>query len=207
MTKNETRAQTVAQRPNFQTLEKMSTAVIEKFQTLELFQKAKTIGVYMPLLDEVDIRPLFVSAGAQAITPAKTLPDNSKPKGGANSPSEPKKTFFIPAFDKSIGSYRMAKYMPELKKGKFGIPEPAELVFAPKELDLILVPGITFDRLGNRIGRGGGFYDRLLPQYRAVRIGVCFDFQCLQNIPTEAHDCQMDLLVTNTKILKFAMNS
>lgn len=207
MTKDEIRAQIAGNRPDFQTLEKMSATVIEKFQGLELFQKAKTVGIYMPLPDEVDIRPLFVSAGAQAITPAKTLPDNSKPKGGTNSPSEPKKTFFIPAFDEALGSYRMAKYTPELKKGKFGIPEPAELVFAPKELDLIVVPGIAFDRSGNRIGRGGGFYDRLLPQYRAIRAGVCFDFQWLENIPAETHDCQMDLLVTNTKILKFEMNS
>jgi len=59
---------------------------------------------------------------------------------------------------------------------------------------------------GRRIGRGGGFYDRLLPQYRAVRAGICFDFQCLEALPAEEHDIRMDLLVTETKILKFATN-
>lgn len=131
-------------------------------------------------------------------------------------------SFFIPAFDESLGGYRMAKYTPELKKGKFGIPEPERPVWAgPDELDLILVPGVAFDTAGGRIGRGGGFYDRLLPQYRAVRVGICFDFQCLEphcigahsffqgldGLPIEPHDCRMDWLITESKILKFAMNS
>jgi 5-formyltetrahydrofolate cyclo-ligase len=86
--------------------------------------------------------------------------------------------------------------------------EPAVPVFGVEdELDLIIVPGVAFDLAGRRIGRGGGFYDRLLPQYRAVRAGICFDFQCLETIPAEEHDIQMDLLVTERQILKFALNS
>lgn len=135
----------------------------------------------MPLADEVNIAPLFRIPG---------------------------KTFFIPAFDETSGRYRMARLTTELKKGRFGIQEPVEPVFAAaNELDLIIVPGVAFDRAGRRIGRGGGFYDRLLPQYRAVRAGICFDFQCLPDIPAEQHDIQMDFLVTETKILKFEMNS
>ncbi|MBL7016925.1 MAG: 5-formyltetrahydrofolate cyclo-ligase [Kiritimatiellales bacterium] len=190
MTKAEIRAH-VAQAKKFQPLERLSEQVVEKLQTLELFQQAKAVGAYMPLPDEVDIRPFF-----------QTL----------------EKQMYIPAYDEKSGGYRMAKYTPELKKGKFGIPEPLNPVWAEAdELDLILVPGVAFDRAGGRIGRGGGFYDRLLPQYSAVRAGICFDFQCLpvlsdegveaEEIPTEPHDCKMDLLIMESEILKFAMNS
>ncbi len=170
MTKFDIRKQIAASRPNFQTLEKMSAAIIEKFQGSELFQQAKTVGAYIPLPDEVDITPLF-----QCL----------------------EKTFYIPAFDEAISSYRLAQLTDELNPGKFGIPEPANPVFAPEELDLIIVPGVAFDRTGNRIGRGGGFYDRLLPQYHAVRVGACFDFQCLGTVPSEPHDCRMDVVVSS----------
>lgn len=180
MTKDQIRAQIAARKKSFQTLEKPSCAALKNVQSLEIFQQTKTIGTYMPLPDEVDVTPLF---------------------------QDPEHQFFIPAFDETLATYRMAQYMPELKKGKFGIPEPEHPVWAgPDEIDLILVPGIAFDCSGNRLGRGGGFYDRLLPQYRAIRVGVCFSFQILEKIPPESHDCRMDLLVTDSKILKFAMN-
>ena len=204
MTKAEIRAQITAQRPDVQTLEPLSTTVLKKFLRSEIFQQANAIGAYMPLPDEVDVRPLFNCGSARGVAP----PKNTALKGRANSPSEPPKQFFIPAFDEALGSYRMAKYTPELKKGKFGIPEPAAPVWAEKnDLDLILVPGVAFDRYGNRLGRGGGFYDRLLPLYSAKRIGICFEFQISDKIPAEPHDCRMDFLVTESKILKFAMNS
>ncbi len=208
MTKDEIRHQIAASRPDFQTLEKRSAVIVEKFRLLELFQQAKTLGAYMPLPDEVNITPLldFGSAGGIA------LPEHSKSKGGASSISEPptpcKKTFYIPAFNEASGGYQLAELTPELKSGKFSIPEPANPVFAPEKFDLIIVPGIAFDRAGNRLGRGGGFYDRLLPQYHATRVGVCFDFQCLpllsdegvevEKIPVEPHDCNVDLLVTES---------
>jgi 5-formyltetrahydrofolate cyclo-ligase len=179
--KNEIRRQVASQRPDFQTLEELSEQIVKTFQTLELFQTARAVGAYMPLPDEIDISPLFPSR---------------------------EKTFYIPAFDADSGMYRMARLTPELKKGRFGILEPAEPAFATEdEMDLILVPGMAFDRAGGRIGRGGGFYDRLLPLYRAVRVGLCFDFQCLETLPTETHDVRMDRLVTDQEILKFAMNS
>ncbi|MDD3276568.1 MAG: 5-formyltetrahydrofolate cyclo-ligase [Kiritimatiellales bacterium] len=181
MTKAEIRKQIAALRPDFQILETLSASVIKKFQSLELFRSARSIGAYIPLPDEVNLSPLFESLQT---------------------------TFYIPAVDETAGIYRMARLTTELKKGRFGILEPAVPVFAAEdELDLILVPGIAFDRTGRRIGRGGGFYDRLLPQYSAVRAGICFDFQCLEEIPAEIHDIRMDWLVTETQILKVAMNS
>ena len=214
MNKSDIRKLIAARRPDFQTLEKLSAKIVQKFQCLEnkmgggsasfqgleLFQRAKTVGAYMPLPDEVDITPLFEFGSAGGVA----LPINFEQIGGANSPSEPptlrEKTFYIPAFDEASGIYRLAEYSADLKKGKFGILEPASPVFAPEEIDLILVPGVAFDLTGNRIGRGGGFYDHLLPQYRAVRAGICFDFQWLEKIPSEPHDCKMDFVVTESRI-------
>ena len=206
MTKDEIRKQIAASRPDFQTLEKLSAAIVKKLQILELFQKAKTVGVYMPLPDEVDVTPLFGFGSLGELA----LPKTSKPIGEANSPSAPLiqhgKTFNIPTFDEAFDGYRLAQLTEEVQIGKFGIPEPKELVFAPETLDIIIVPGVAFDHDGNRIGRGGGFYDRLLPQYRALKIGVCFEFQCLENIPFEPHDRPIDLLITESKTLKISMN-
>jgi 5-formyltetrahydrofolate cyclo-ligase len=187
MTKAEIRAQMAKQKKSFQGLETLSAVVIEKFQTLELFRSVKTVGAYMPLPDEVDVSLLFQCLETNCV--------------GAQ-------TFFIPAFDESFGSYRMARLTAELKKGRFGILEPAVPVFAgADELDLIIVPGVAFGQDGFRLGRGGGFYDRLLTFYQTIRVGLCFDFQCLETVPTEEHDAKMDVIVTNTRILKFAMNS
>ena len=83
----------------------------------------------------------------------------------------------------------------------------APVFAAEDELDLIIVPGVAFDHAGHRIGRGGGFYDRLLPQYRAVRVGICFGFQYLETIPAQEHDIRMDWVVTETGILKIELNS
>jgi len=170
MNKAELRQHIAASLPDVQTLELLSTQIVKNIQRLELFQTAKTIGAYMPLPDEVDIRPLFQGL---------------------------EKPFYIPTFDKDSGGYRLAKSDGELKKGKFGILEPANPIFAPRTLDLILVPGVAFDRAGCRIGRGGGFYDRLLPLYRAVRVGICFEFQCVEDIPVEPHDCSVDRVISH----------
>jgi 5,10-methenyltetrahydrofolate synthetase len=181
MTKAEIRAQIAERKRSFQCLEALSAVAVKKFQGLEIFKTAKTIGAYMPLPDEVDVRPLFET---------------------------PNKVFYIPAFDEASGGYRMARLTTELRKGRFGILEPTAPVFAAEdELDLIIVPGVAFDRAGHRIGRGGGFYDRLLPQYRAVRAGICFGFQCLETIPAQEHDIRMDWVVTETQILKITLNS
>lgn len=150
------------------------------FQSITLFENAKFIGTYMPLPNEIDTIPLFKNS---------------------------EKTFFIPAFEKKTKTYRMARYTSNLQKGKFGILEPKDPVWAERdELDLILTPGIAFDKKGNRLGRGGGFYDRLLPQYKAIRAGICFDFQLLEKIPSEPHDCKMDFIITPSHVFKCQLN-
>ena len=72
----------------------------------------------------------------------------------------------------------------------------------PQTIEVAIVPGIAFDRKLHRLGRGGGFYDRLLPQLKAYRIGVCFDFQMFDEIPSSAEDVAMDEVVCESEGLR-----
>lgn len=80
--------------------------------------------------------------------------------------------------------------------GDFNILEPQNEPYKG-DFDLIIVPGVAFDRKGNRLGRGRGYYDRFLCQHLDVkRIGICFDFQLLEEIPTEPFDITMDEVIS-----------
>lgn len=91
-----------------------------------------------------------------------------------------------------------------LELGSFHIEEPtgSETV-SPDEIDLIVVPAVAYDRRGNRLGRGKGFYDRLLAEARATKIGVGYEFQLLDQLPAEPHDVPMDYVITQKLTLKF----
>lgn len=92
-----------------------------------------------------------------------------------------------------------------VRTGAFGILEPLEIKknnTKEKEIDLIIVPGIAFDRQKNRMGRGKGYYDRLLASLCVPKIGVCFDFQLFDQIPTEPFDKKMDALITEKEVIR-----
>lgn len=79
------------------------------------------------------------------------------------------------------------------------IPERCEFVDA-NDMDVILVPGVVFDEAGYRIGYGGGYYDRYVLNYKKGKlISLLFDEQIVHHVPTEAHDCPVDIIVTPTK--------
>lgn len=84
-----------------------------------------------------------------------------------------------------------------LTTGAYGIMEPVGVPFLDYEsITVAVVPGIAFDAQGNRLGRGRGYYDRLLPQLtHAYKIGLCFPFQLVSNVPTAATDIRMDEIV------------
>ena len=67
------------------------------------------------------------------------------------------------------------------------------------QFDLVLVPGMAFDLQGNRLGRGQGFYDRLLAKTSGVKCGVAYDFQLLKNIPAETHDARVSFIFTPSR--------
>ena len=82
----------------------------------------------------------------------------------------------------------------DLCVGKYGIKEPTgEAYTYYNNIDVAVIPGVAFDVEGNRLGRGKGYYDRILPLLTsAYKIGLCFSFQIADNIPTETHDMKVD---------------
>lgn len=90
-----------------------------------------------------------------------------------------------------------------LKPGAHGILEPCEVLEEahPETMDLIVVPGIAFDPRGHRIGYGGGFYDRLLKLTRGYKVGLAFQEQIVENLPDEAHDVPLDLIITDQTLI------
>ncbi|EMR73395.1 5-formyltetrahydrofolate cyclo-ligase [Thermoplasmatales archaeon SCGC AB-539-N05] len=93
----------------------------------------------------------------------------------------------------------------ELSPGAYNILEPKnkQNVADVNTIDLVLLPGIAFDKRGNRIGHGAGYYDRLLGKYlHAKRAGLAFDFQIVDTIPVEKHDVAIDIIITENRIIK-----
>lgn len=86
----------------------------------------------------------------------------------------------------------------DMKIGTYGIEEPIGETFTDyASIDFIAVPGVAFDLKGNRLGRGKGYYDRLLPHIpSACKAGICFPFQLVEEVPAESFDCGMDIIIT-----------
>jgi 5-formyltetrahydrofolate cyclo-ligase len=96
------------------------------------------------------------------------------------------------------------RYNPEaMHKGSFNIDEPdGDCVCSIDDIDLIVVPGVAFDSKCNRVGRGKGYYDRLLSANHATTVGIAYDFQVVDNIDVEPHDVPLDILITDKHTYK-----
>ena len=113
------------------------------------------------------------------------------------------KTLCLPRFEAKSDTYKPAIIRDlehDLASGKFGIlePTPGCSIINTSHMDLTLVPGLAFDKHGWRLGRGKGFYDRLLAGLDGVRIGIAFDHQWLETVPHETLDQKMDWIITPT---------
>jgi 5-formyltetrahydrofolate cyclo-ligase len=167
-------------------LEKISPAVraVESMELCERLktqmQSAHTILFFAPLPDELDLWPVLELSLALGTTCA--LP-------------------FFDAEKKIYGAKEIKKLAADIITGKFGMREPAASCpkFPLNQFDLILVPGMAFDLNGNRLGRGQGFYDRLLENASGIKCGVGYDFQLLEKIPVEPHDVKVDFVFTPSR--------
>ena len=149
-----------------------SAAVWERLEQNQAFKDATNILAYWSMDDEVQT-PAFI--------------DKWTATG---------KRFYLPSIQGD--DLIVKRYDGTLHPGEqFGIPEPdGEQVTDLSPITLVLVPGRAFDAAGNRMGRGRGFYDRLLPQLPdAVKAGVCFDCQKLPSVPTDDNDFKMDFVI------------
>ena len=158
-----------------------SLLVGKKLWALGEFKKAKSVCFYVALPTEVDTVPMIrkaIRAGKRVVVPLSDLEN------------------------KELKLYEIKNPKMDLKKGAFGILEPLPSrtrVANSKELDLVVVPGVAFDKRDHRLGRGKGFYDRFLGKLnkRTFKIGLGFSFQVVPTIPAEGHDVKMDLVLTD----------
>lgn len=113
----------------------------------------------------------------------------------------------VPAFDETAQRYTVSEvrdFYADLAEGRFGILEPkreAVRAVGSDRLDVLLLPGLAFDEQGNRLGRGLGFFDRLLAEARGAKIALAHDFQVLKEVPVDAHDVRVDFIVTEKRIV------
>ena len=112
----------------------------------------------------------------------------------------------LPDGNKTMHAVHINDFSALRARGSFGILEPEleySTIIPPEELDLIIVPGTAFDIKGNRMGYGGGFYDRFLKQTKddCIKIGICFDFQIFDSIPYQDYDIPVDLIVTEKRMI------
>ncbi len=110
------------------------------------------------------------------------------------------KRFAYPSWDEAGPGYRFraVEDLRQLERGRFGVPEPGPgcPTLAPGDLGLALVPGLAFDLSGRRLGRGRGFYDRLLAGAGGPRFGVAHACQLVERLPEDSWDQRMDGIAT-----------
>lgn len=148
----------------------MSLPIWEILEQRSCFQKAQTILLYWSMNDEVYTHD-FVCRWAD------------------------RKTILLPCVKGDVLELRVFRGVDSLRPGEgFGIPEPVgDLYTDYAAIDLIIVPGVAFDAQGHRLGRGRGYYDKILKETGdAKKIGVCFDFQLLEEVPVDVLDVSMD---------------
>lgn len=106
-----------------------------------------------------------------------------------------KKKLYLPRVAGDV--LEMREYIPgELVEGYRGIMEPSDDAPEAGSVDLAIVPGMAFDPSGNRLGRGGGFYDRLLPLLSCPKVGVCRSVQLVDEVPMQSWDQKVDIVIT-----------
>lgn len=151
----------------------LSTQILAALEAHPAFRAASTVLLYYSLKDEVDTHT-FVQKWSK------------------------KKRILLPVVVGDDLELRIYTGPEDMATGSYGIEEPTGELFTDyATIDFIAVPGVTFDLKGNRLGRGKGYYDRLLPRIpSAYKAGICFPFQLVEEVPAESFDIRMDIIIT-----------
>lgn len=159
-------------------LQRMSHAIISEVLRCEEVQHADCVAAYWSLPDEV------------------STPDLLDALCGSG------KKVYLPVVKGESLQWRRYSGRNSMRKGAFGIMEPSEdadCIWGEwPERSVFLVPGMAFDGEGNRLGRGGGYYDRALGDIlrgKCTLIGLCFSFQMVDKVPTDEHDVRMNKII------------
>jgi len=154
----------------------LSQMIVKQIETLSIFKNTQHIGIYYPIYQEVDVLALI-----------KHL----------------EKKFYLPRINsQNMLEFHRCKHLNHLIPNPWGIPEPSpnNPVCIP---ELLIIPMLGFDLSGNRLGYGKGYYDQYLQnKQKTFCLGVAFDFQEIHRIPDERHDIKMDLIVTESRLIK-----
>lgn len=149
------------------------TNVCNKLEELINQRNCKVVHAYIPMGNEIDIRPLLenlLKNGIQVVTP-KTLRNRQL-------------------------EHLLLTSLDDLEKGVYGTSHPKNGTIFTGEIDVIIVPGLAFDTQNFRLGYGGGYYDTFLAEHsKAFTVGVGYPFQKLTSIPKETHDACLDLVI------------
>jgi 5-formyltetrahydrofolate cyclo-ligase len=156
---------------------KKSHAICRAIARSEAWQSAGTVGIFAPQTTEPDVELLWQHANEKRIC--------------------------YPRVAGSGMAFHAVADPAALLVGRWGIrnPDPRHMPTVNLcEIELLLVPGVAFTKSGARLGRGGGYYDRLLAQLRldGGTLGTCFDLQLVDSLPTETHDRPVARVVTES---------
>lgn len=169
---------------NIKEKESIDNSIFNKLISTDLYKKSKSIFIYLSFGTEIDTKKII------------------------NRAFQDKKEVYIPKIykkDKSMKAIRLNSFE-DLNENSMGILEPIDDsdYINKEEIDLIIVPGVVFDLNGNRIGYGGGYYDRYLEDIKKVsnKVALAYDLQIVDFIDPEAHDISVDYIITNTKVRK-----
>jgi 5-formyltetrahydrofolate cyclo-ligase len=182
--KRKVRAAMLAQRRSFSAdeLQSLSQGIQSAFLESLEYARAKVIVAYSPIQNEVGTE-LIVTA---ALASGKRV-----------------------AFPVVMGHrliFREINDLVSFREGAYGIAEPCPTCvdFSPDDADLFIVPGIAFDLRGHRVGYGKGYYDKTLHRLegQGKLVGLCYDFQLVEEISGEPHDVKMDLILTETREIR-----
>ena len=147
-----------------------TAAITKNFLALPEYQKGKTIGFYASKVEEVSTDHLIRKAFADG------------------------KRVVLPRVEGSRLVWHEIKSLKQIDFGSFAVREPAKraLEVEVRQLDLLVVPGVVFDKRGDRLGYGKGFYDRILQNYKGKTVGLAFACQMVDRVPAEKHDRRVD---------------
>jgi 5-formyltetrahydrofolate cyclo-ligase len=188
--KQQQRKQAYASRRAQQDKDVISRKICERFTALSAYEHAETVLWYVHCRSEVRTKDMLKQSLGQG--KRCVIPYCTENELGEN----------------QLGLW-LLKDLSELEIGCWNIPEPpvnrwAEVDRQVKvdELDLIMVPGVAFDRHGGRLGNGAGYYDRLLANVRpdTVLVGVCYHSQLMEQVLTEVQDIYMDIVITENRV-------
>jgi 5-formyltetrahydrofolate cyclo-ligase len=164
-----------------------SRRAAERLRRQSVWKNARSVLFYAPMSSEIDLVPLF----SDAFREGKKLA-----------------LLRFLSEEKAYSAFEISDFS-TCVPGKFGIIEPNEncAMIALNQLDLVLVPGVGFSNDGHRLGRGQGFYDRLLARVTGIKCGVAFDEQIIEQVPAEPHDVRMNCILTPMRWIEIAIST